>query len=55
MTNKAKVLIGKYFKDYSFVKADIESYNNFIDIEMPRIVEINKLIEPTIIPSNVDG
>ena len=54
MGNRAKVLIGKYFEQASFVQPDIESFNNFIEHEMARIVEENKVIEPTIIPSNVD-
>jgi DNA-directed RNA polymerase subunit B len=43
-----------YFKDYSFVQSNIESFNNFIDIELQRIIDDNKLIEPTIIPHNID-
>src|SRR3989344_2626223 len=49
-----KVLIEKYFDQHSFVKSDIESYNNFIERELQKIIEENQLIEPTIIPANVD-
>ncbi|MBI2664129.1 DNA-directed RNA polymerase subunit B'' [Candidatus Woesearchaeota archaeon] len=50
----SQVLIGKFFADESFVKSDIESFDNFIDVELQRIIEENKDIEPTIIPPNVD-
>lgn len=49
-----EILVGKFFNDESFVKSDIESFNQFIDIEMNRIIQENKEIEPTIIPPNVD-
>jgi DNA-directed RNA polymerase beta subunit len=52
--NNAKTLIQSYFKNHSFVKADLESFNSFIDKEMVNILEQNKIIEPTIIPSNID-
>ena len=52
--NKSYVLLKKYFQDNSIVKANIESFNNFIDNELKVIIEENKEIEPTIIPSNVD-
>lgn len=52
--DNAKVLIEKYFEDNSVVEANIESFNRFIDVELPKIIEENKIIEPTIIPTNVD-
>ncbi|MFH0870359.1 MAG: DNA-directed RNA polymerase subunit B'' [archaeon] len=52
--NKSYSLLKKYFDDNSLVKANIESFNNFIDVELKAIIEENKIIEPTIIPSNVD-
>ena len=54
MVNRAKTLISKYFEENSFGQVDIESYNKFIDVELSRIVDENKILEPTIIPSNVD-
>ncbi len=48
------VLVRKYFEEQSFIKSDIDSYNNFIEHELNQIIEENKEIEPTIIPSNVD-
>lgn len=53
--NKAsQVLIRKYFEEHSIVLADIESFNNFIEKQLPSIIEENKEIEPTIIPANVE-
>ncbi|MBI2136921.1 DNA-directed RNA polymerase subunit B'' [Candidatus Woesearchaeota archaeon] len=49
-----KLLISKFFSEQSFVRSDIESFNQFIDVELPRIIEENREIEPTIIPPNVD-
>jgi DNA-directed RNA polymerase beta subunit len=49
-----KILIQKYFEEHSIVDANIESFNHFIDSELPKIIEENKEIEPTIIPHNVD-
>lgn len=54
MIEKAKIIIQKYFEEHSFVRSNIHSFNNFIDKELPKIVEENKDIEPTIIPANVD-
>ncbi len=53
-SNPYSILIKKYFEEQSFIKSDIESYNNFVDYELNQIIEENKEIEPTIIPSNVD-
>ena len=52
---KSYALLKKYFEQNSIVKADIESFNNFIDHELKAIIEENKEIEPTIIPPNVDS
>ncbi len=54
MIEKSKILIQKYFENQSFVNSDIESFNNFIDFELQKIIEENKDIEPTIIPHNID-
>ncbi len=54
MDNPYTVLIKKYFDEQSFIKSDIESYNNFVDYELNQIIEENREIEPTIIPTNVD-
>ncbi len=49
-----EALVRQYFKENSFVKADIDSFNNFIENGLQKIIDANKEIEPTIIPSNID-
>ncbi len=51
---KSYTLLKKYFQENSVVRANIESFNNFIDNELQVIINENKEIEPTIIPPNVD-
>jgi DNA-directed RNA polymerase beta subunit len=51
---KSYVLLKKYFDENSVVKANLESFNNFLDNELKAIILENKEIEPTIIPPNVD-
>jgi len=55
MPETAKILIQNYFKHHSFVKSDIESFNNFLDRELQNIIGENKEVEPTIIPPNIDS
>lgn len=50
-----KTLIKKFFEENSFVESNIESFNNFVEHELSRIIEENKEIIPTIIPSNVES
>jgi DNA-directed RNA polymerase beta subunit len=50
----SKTLIKRYFSEHSFVESDIESFNYFIDNELQNIINENKVIEPTIIPHNID-
>ena len=50
----AYVLLKKYFEENGVIRADIDSFNNLIERELQQILEENKVIEPTIIPSNVD-
>lgn len=52
--HKASLLVDKFFEGASFVASDIQSFNNFIDVEIQKIVDANKIIEPTIIPHNVE-
>jgi DNA-directed RNA polymerase beta subunit len=54
MIDYSKLLIKKYFDENSFIGADIRSFNNFVDVELQKIIEENRVIEPTIIPSNVE-
>ncbi|MFP4524151.1 MAG: DNA-directed RNA polymerase subunit B'' [Candidatus Woesearchaeota archaeon] len=49
-----KLLLKKYFEERSFVEADLESFNQFIEEELQQIIEENKEIEPTIIPPDVE-
>ncbi len=51
---KANSIVKNYFAENSFVQADIESFNHFVDQELQKIVVENNDIEPTIIPSNID-
>ncbi len=51
---KTDVLVQKYFEGVSMVDSDIQSFNNFIDHQLQKIVDANKVIEPTIIPQNVE-
>lgn len=53
-TQSARILIRKYFEENGLNNANIESFNRFIERELQVILEENKTIEPTIIPSNVD-
>ncbi len=55
MSKQSKTLIENYFKNHSFVGSDIESFNSLIDHELNDIIEENKVIEPTIIPQNIDS
>jgi len=52
--NREEILIKKYFEEKSFINSSIESFNHFIDVELQRIIEENRNIEPTIIPHNID-
>jgi len=54
MDETSKILIQKYFQEHSIIASDIESFNNFVDVELQKIVNENKEVEPTIIPPNVD-
>ncbi|MBW2982984.1 DNA-directed RNA polymerase subunit B'' [Candidatus Woesearchaeota archaeon] len=49
-----KLLLKKYFEERSFVEADLESFNRFIEEDLQQIIEENKEIEPTIIPPDVE-
>ncbi len=54
MDETSKLLIQKYFQEHSIIRSDIESFNNFVDFELQKILDENKEVEPTIIPPNVD-
>lgn len=50
----SQILIRKYFEHNSIVLADIDSFNKFVERELQVIIDENKVIEPTIIPANVE-
>jgi DNA-directed RNA polymerase beta subunit len=52
MLNKEEV-IRKYFEQNSFVQADIESFDHFVETELPKITEEIGEIIPTIIPPEI--
>ena len=54
MNEQGKVLIKKFFEENNFVNSDIASFNYFIEKGLQKIVKENHVIEPTIIPHNVD-
>jgi len=54
MTKAYEKLIRSYLKEGSLVKSDIDSFNYFVDVELQKIIDENKEIEPTIIPHNID-
>src|SRR3989338_1097743 len=54
MYKYGKTLMQKYFDEQSFVDSNIESFNDFMDRELNKIIEENKEIVPTIIPHNID-
>jgi DNA-directed RNA polymerase beta subunit len=51
---KSSLLVKKFFEGTSLVDSDIASFNNFIEHDLQKIVDSNKVIEPTIIPHNVE-
>ncbi len=54
MLKEGRILLKRYFQDKSFVQSDIDSFNNFIDFELQRIIDENREITPTIIPANIE-
>lgn len=51
----AKTLIQKFFEEHSMVASNIDSFNNFVEKELAKIIEDNKEVIPTIIPPNVES
>ncbi|MBT4351781.1 DNA-directed RNA polymerase subunit B'' [archaeon] len=49
-----RVLIRKYFEEYSMVNSDIESFDYFIDHQLKTIIQENGTVLPTIIPHTID-
>ncbi|MBW3019172.1 DNA-directed RNA polymerase subunit B'' [Candidatus Woesearchaeota archaeon] len=55
MVSSSNVLIKKFFEENSFVKSTIDSFNDFVEKQLNAILGENKIIEPTIIPPNVES
>ena len=53
--SRSQTLVKHYFSEHSAVASNIASFNHFIDNELQRIIEDNKIVEPTIIPPNVES
>jgi DNA-directed RNA polymerase beta subunit len=53
-SKRSNILFEKFFEGTSLVDSDIASFNNFLDKELQHIIDVNKIIEPTIIPHNVE-
>lgn len=50
-----KTIIKEYFKDKSFIQSNIESFNNFMDFELQKIINETEEIIPTIVPQEVES
>ena len=55
MVKGYKDLISNYFKEHSFVESNINSFNRFIEKDLPKIVNDIGDIIPTIIPQEVEN
>lgn len=54
MSKDSNLLLYKFFEENSLIQADLDSFDNFVERELKRILEENAEIEPTIIPPNVE-
>jgi DNA-directed RNA polymerase subunit B len=54
MHKKYEALLTKHFIENPFITSNIDSFNNFIDFGLQRIIDEMDQIEPTIIPHDVD-
>ncbi|RME78119.1 DNA-directed RNA polymerase subunit B'' [Candidatus Woesearchaeota archaeon] len=52
--DRAKTIIKKYYEEQGFIDSEIESFNNFVEHQLQEIIDQNKVVEPTIIPPNVE-
>jgi DNA-directed RNA polymerase beta subunit len=53
-TQAGKILLKSFFEEISPLSSNINSFNNFVENELQKIIEQNRYIEPTIIPQNID-
>ena len=49
-----QLLLKKFFEENALIQSDLESFNEFVESGLNQILEENRIIEPTIIPPNVD-
>jgi DNA-directed RNA polymerase subunit B len=54
MRKNFKVLLEKHFEQNPFISSDIDSFNNFIDFGLQKVIDELEAVEPTIIPHDVD-
>jgi len=54
MSKKQEILLRKYFENKSITDSNIKSFENFIDFQLQQIVKEVGVIEPTIIPSDIE-
>ena len=54
MVERYKEIIKQYFKKHSLVESNINSFNNFLDSGIQKIIDENSEVIPTIIPNEVN-
>lgn len=55
MITDPHLLLKKFFEENSLIQADLDSFNTFVNEELKVILKENEVIEPTIIPPNVES
>ncbi len=55
MVERYKELISAYFKEYPFVESNIQSFNDFVDKGMQKLIDEVGDVLPTIIPQEVES
>lgn len=55
MVKNYKEIVAEYFKDYPLVSSNIESFNDFIDKQLQKLVNEVSTVTPTIIPQEVES
>ncbi len=54
MVDFSRVLIKRFFEEQSFMNSSLDSFNTLVNVELQKIINENKEIEPTIIPHDID-
>ena len=52
--SNTKVMLQRFFEENSLVASNIESFNQFIDKGMQKVIDENKELIPPIIPANIE-